>query len=138
MASLYVRSANAIASKSIFSPKVDISGSVSMLFIDFIGATLYINEGKRSGRRFYEKICPFLLLFCAFSLCSKVCCIFFKKIKKSLKKVLTRENNCSIIDKLHAWSSGKNCSLKIEQHEISSTEKCRDLVNTLWKKETHK
>ena len=28
----------------------------------------------------------------------------------------------------------QNCSLKIEQHEISSTEKCRDLVNTLWKK----
>ena len=31
------------------------------------------------------------------------------------------------------WMS-KNRSLKIEQYEISSTEKCRDLVKTLWKK----
>ena len=29
---------------------------------------------------------------------------------------------------------GSAWSLKIEQHEISSTEKCRDLVKTLWKK----
>ena len=52
---------------------------------------------------------------------------FFKKIKKSLKKGLTNENYCSIIVKHNCEGElfrRASCSLKIEQHEISSTEKC--------------
>ena len=51
----------------------------------------------------------------------------FKKIKKSLKKGLTNENYCSIIIKHNCEGElfrRASCSLKIEQHEISSTEKC--------------
>ena len=70
-----------------------------------------------------------------------VCCDFFKKIKKSLKNPLTNEDNWCIIVKHNCEGhlrGCKTCSLKIEQHEISSTEKCEiSLKNTL-KKETQK
>ena len=58
---------------------------------------------------------------------------FFKKFEKNLKKVLTIGDKSGIIVKrLDARAQfGQHRSLKIEQHEISSTEKCRDLVNTL-------
>ena len=62
---------------------------------------------------------------------------FLKKVRKKLKKPLDfllalRYNRQA--RKTRATSQRANCSLKIEQHEISSTEKCRDLVKTLWKK----
>ena len=59
---------------------------------------------------------------------------FLKKVQKKSKKpldifALLRYNRQA--RKSRATLRRKNCSLKIEQHEISSTEKCRDLVNTL-------
>ena len=60
--------------------------------------------------------------------------LFLKKLRKKLKKPLDFSESLRYnrqARKTRATSERKNCSLKIEQHEISSTEKCRDLVNTL-------
>ena len=62
---------------------------------------------------------------------------FLEKIEKNVKKTLDfflrlMYNRQAL--NARATSRVQNRSLKIEQHEISSTEKCRDLVNTLWKK----
>ena len=69
----------------------------------------------------------FWCLLSAFSQENKKSEKTFKKFKKSIdkyRKVLyNRQANLE--------RGTANCSLKIEQHEISSTEKCRDLVNTL-------